>query len=72
MNHRTANRFVRDMLDLYKNSKELYEQDHDQKDLCGLIQTIKPINFLYCRFARDGSFYVVVLNMTPLAHHNYD
>lgn len=71
--HRTANRFVRDMLDLYKNSKELYEQDHDPKGFMWIDPNNKAQSiFSYCRFARDGSFYVVVLNMTPLAHHNYE
>src|SRR5690554_2775129 len=63
--HKTANRFVREILDLYKNSKELHELDHDPKG----FMWIDPNNneqsiFSYCRYAKDGSFYVVVLNMT--------
>lgn len=71
--HKTANRFVREILDLYKNSKELHELDHDPKG----FMWIDPNNneqsiFSYCRYAKDGSFYVVVLNMTPLTHHHFE
>ncbi len=71
--HSKANKFVRDMLGLYKNSKELYEQDHHPNGFKWIDADNKDQSiFSYIRYAKDGSFYVVVLNMTPLAHHHFE
>ncbi len=71
--HSSANKFTREMLGLYKTRKELYEQDHDPKGFKWIDADNKDQSiFSYIRYAKDGSFFIVVLNMTPVTHHSYE
>ncbi len=70
--HEKANLFAREMLYLYKTEKALYELDHDSNG----FSWIDPNNqdqsiFSFIRKAKDQSFVVVVLNLTPVVHHNF-
>jgi 1,4-alpha-glucan branching enzyme len=71
--HQNAQRFVKDMNMLVKNTKALYELDCKKEgfkwiDSNNADQSV----FSYVRYAKDKSdFVVVILNLTPLVHHNF-
>lgn len=71
--HSKANLFVREMLKLYHDAKELHELDHDPKGFMWIDPNNKDQSiYSYCRFSSNGSFYVIVLNMTPVTHHSFE
>ncbi len=71
--HSAAKRFVGDMNKLVKKHKPLYQMDHDPQG----FQWIDSNNsdqsiFSFVRYAKNKKdFVVVILNMTPIVHHNY-
>ena len=71
--HKSANLFVSDILKLYHDEKALHQLDHQQDGFIWLDATNREqLIFSYARYAKDGSFVVVVLNMTPNVHHNFE
>ena len=71
--HQSANRFVKDLGQVYLHHPALFERDHDP----GGFQWIDPNNkeqsiFLYARhgFSIEDCL-IVVLNLTPIAYPNY-
>ncbi len=71
--HDSANRFVKDMIKIYKTEKALYETDHKSYG----FQWIDSNNadqsiFSFYRKSKDNKeLLVVVLNCTPLVFHDY-
>jgi 1,4-alpha-glucan branching enzyme len=71
--HDSARRFVTDMNSVVKHHKALYEMDHQEEgfkwiDSSNADQSV----FSFVRYAKDkNDFVVVVLNLTPVVHHNY-
>lgn len=71
--HDKANKFTRDMLYLYKTEKALYEKDHFNDGFKWIdANNSEQSIYSYLRYANDGSFVVVVLNMTPNVYHNFE
>ncbi len=70
--HRGVQRLTRDLNRLYRERAALHELDFEQAgfrwiDCHDADQSV--VSFV--RFARDGSFCVVVLNFTPVPRHGY-
>ncbi len=71
--HKSAQQFVKDMNVLVKNNKALYEMDckkagFDWIDSNNNEQSV----YSFIRYAKDKKdFVVVLLNLTPLVHHNF-
>ena len=70
--HESANRFFRDLVQVYKGCKPLYLLDHNPKgfkwiDANNNDQSI----FSYLRYGENDEHVVVVLNMTPEVYHDY-
>lgn len=71
--HRAAQRYVHDMNRVVKYHKPLYELDHQPQgfqwiDASNSDQSI----FSFVRYAKDtNDFVCVIINMTPLVHHNF-
>ncbi len=71
--HDSANLFVREMLHLYKSEKALYEKDHFSDGFKWIdANNHEQSIFSYLRYANDGSFVVVILNMTPTTYHDFE
>ncbi len=71
--HSKANVFVRDMLWLVRSEKALYEKDHDPSGFKWIDSTnAEQSIFSFLRYANDGSFVVVVLNLTPNVYHGFE
>ncbi len=71
--HERANRFVRDIIQVYNYHKALFELDHQQEGFSWIDSANRDQSvFSYIRYAQDPSdFCVVVLNMTPNAHEKF-
>ena len=71
--HERANRFVRDMIQVYDYHKPLYELDHQQEGFSWIDSANRDQSvFSYIRYAQDpDDFCVVVINMTPNAHESF-
>lgn len=71
--HDSANLFVREMLHLYKTEKALYQKDHFSDGFKWIdANNVEQSIYSYLRYANDGSFVVVVLNMTPNVYHDFE
>jgi len=71
--HNAASRFIKDMNQVVKHHKPLYELDHDPSGFAWIdSQNGDQSVFSFIRYAKDpNDFVVVVLNLTPLVHHNF-
>ena len=71
--HQSGLRFVRDMNDVVKHHKPLYELDCVSEGFQWIDQHNSDYSvFSFLRFAKDrNDFVIVVLNMTPLVHNNF-
>ncbi len=71
--HNGAKRFVRDMNRVVKDEKSLHELDHSHEGFQWLERDNKDASiFSFVRYAKDRfNFTVVVLNLTPMVHHDY-
>ena len=71
--HRAAQRFNRDMNQVVKYNPALYELDTKSDGFRWIdAQNADQSVFSFVRYAKDkNDFVVVVLNLTPLVHHNY-
>ena len=71
--HSKANLFVRDMLWLIRSQKALHEKDHDPSGFSWIDSTNQDQSiFSFIRYAKDGSFLVIVLNLTPNVYHGFE
>ncbi|MBN2604487.1 MAG: 1,4-alpha-glucan branching protein GlgB [Bacilli bacterium] len=72
--HLSAQRFVRDMNLVVKANKALYELDHQYNGFQWIDANNRDDSiFSFVRFAKDSSdFVIVVLNLTPKVHHNFE
>lgn len=71
--HDSANKFVRDLLYLYKTEEALYQKDHFSDGFKWIdANNSEQSIYSYLRYANDGSFVVVVLNMTPTVYHDFE
>jgi 1,4-alpha-glucan branching enzyme len=71
--HRGAQRFTHDMNKLVASHKALYEQDHTHEGFEWIDANNRDYSvYVFVRYAKDPSdFVVVILNCTPVVHHNY-
>jgi len=71
--HERANRFVRDMINVYDYHKALYELDHSPEGFSWIDSTNRDQSiYSFIRSSSDPEdFCVVVLNMTPTAYESY-
>ncbi|MFU8792856.1 MAG: 1,4-alpha-glucan branching protein GlgB [Acholeplasmataceae bacterium] len=70
--HQMANRYFKDLAKVYKHHPALYLYDHDPKTFTWLVVDDQDQSvFAYLR-SSDEEHLVVVLNMTPNVHHNYE
>ena len=71
--HNGAKRFVRDMNRIVKNEKSLHELDHSQAGFKWLDRDNNDFSiFSFVRYAKNSNdFTVIVLNLTPMVHHNF-
>jgi len=71
--HDGAKRFVRDMNRIVKNEKSLHELDHSYEGFQWIERENNDFSiFSFVRYAKDkNDFVVIVLNLTPMVHHNY-
>ncbi|MCF7926276.1 MAG: 1,4-alpha-glucan branching protein GlgB [Candidatus Izimaplasma sp.] len=71
--HDSARRFVRDMNLVVKNNKSLYELDSKAEGFAWIDGNNSEQSVLsFIRYAKDkNDFVVVVLNLTPIVHHNF-
>ncbi len=71
--HERANRFCRDLIQVYNHHPELYEYDHDPRGFGWIDQTNHDQSiFSFIRSGSDPrSFVVVILNMTPNTYENF-
>jgi len=71
--HSGANQFVSDMNRVVQSEKSLYELDHKQAGFKWIDSMNKDQSvFSFIRYAKDSKdFTVIVLNLTPMAHHNF-
>lgn len=71
--HDSANRFVKDITNIYKNEKALYELDYDPRGFKFIDADNKDQSmYLYTRYSSDPDDHlVIVMNCTPNTYHNY-
>jgi 1,4-alpha-glucan branching enzyme len=71
--HERANRFVRDLIQVYNYQTCLFEQDHSPEGFSWIDQTNYDQSiFSFLRFGKNPKdFCVVILNMTPLAYETF-
>lgn len=70
--HAKFQRFVKDLNDLYVNSPCLYEQDCNFYGFNWLVVEDRSQNIIaYTRYAKNGDYYVVVINFSPVTRKNY-
>ncbi len=71
--HKGAHQFVKDMNMVVKNNKALYELDHQAEGFTWIDSANSNHSiFSYIRYAKDrNDFVIVILNLTPLVHHNF-
>ena len=71
--HSSAQRFVADMNEVVKYNKSLYEMDHQKEGFDWIdSNNANQSVFSFIRYAKDKSdFVIVVLNLTPLVHHDF-
>lgn len=71
--HDSANLFVREILNLYNTEKALYEKDHDSSGFKWLdANNTEQSIYSYIRYAKDDSFVIIVLNMTPNVYFDFE
>ncbi len=72
--HERANRFVRDLLQVYNHHRPLYELDHDPQGFFWIDQ--RNADQSIYSFVRRGmapdDLLVVILNMTPIVHERFE
>lgn len=70
--HAKFQRFVKDLNELYVNSPCLYEQDTNYLGFNWLVVEDKTQNIIaYTRYAKNGDYYVIVINFSPVTRKNY-
>jgi len=71
--HERANRFVRDLIQVYNYHAPLFELDHDPSGFRWIDQNNADQSiFVYARYAKNkDNFCIVILNMTPSSYTNY-
>jgi 1,4-alpha-glucan branching enzyme len=71
--HSAAQRFNRDMNLVVKNHKALYELDGNQEGFEWIDANNEEMSvYSFVRYGKDKSdFVLVVLNLTPIVHHNF-
>jgi 1,4-alpha-glucan branching enzyme len=71
--HERANRFVRDLLAVYRTHKSLFEWDNEASGFRWIDQSNKDQSiFAFVRQTQDPSdFSVILLNMTPTAYETF-
>ncbi len=71
--HSSAQRFVRDMNQVIKHHKPLYELDHQPEGFKWIDSNNSNQSvYSFVRYAEDkNDFVIIVLNLTPLVHHNF-
>jgi 1,4-alpha-glucan branching enzyme len=71
--HSAANRFVRDLIQVYNHHSCLYELDHHPEGFRWIDQSNYDQSiYSFLRFSKDKSnFCVVVMNMTPNPYSNF-
>ncbi len=71
--HERANRFVRDLIQVYNHHKALYEMDHQPEGFSWIDASNREQSvFSFVRYAHDpNDFCIVVLNMTPNAYEEF-
>lgn len=71
--HNSAKRFVTDMNKVVQHEKSLHELDHQPAGFEWIDAHNSEFSiFSFARFAKDrNDFTVVVINMTPVVHHNF-
>ncbi|MDT8336726.1 MAG: 1,4-alpha-glucan branching protein GlgB [Candidatus Izemoplasmatales bacterium] len=71
--HSAANRFVRDLIQVYNHHSSLYELDHNPEGFRWIDQSNYDQSiYSFIRFGKNNkNFCVVVINMTPNAYPNF-
>ncbi len=71
--HKTANQFVKDITNIYKNEKALYELELEPKGFTYIdADNVNQSLYFYARFAKDfNEHIIVVMNNTPNTYFNY-
>ncbi|QVK18709.1 1,4-alpha-glucan branching protein GlgB [Mycoplasmatota bacterium] len=71
--HDSANYFVRDMINLYKSEKALYETDHLEQSFLWIDANNSDQSiFSYVRKSKDNEeVLIIIMNCTPLVYHEY-
>lgn len=70
--HAKYQRYVKDLNELYVNSPCLYEQDHCYSGFNWLVVEDRTQNIIaYARYAKNGDYYVIVINFSPVTRKNY-
>ncbi|MBN2540268.1 MAG: 1,4-alpha-glucan branching protein GlgB [Bacilli bacterium] len=71
--HKRANKFVRDLLQVYNHHSCFWEQDHNPRGFRWIDQTnYDQSMFSFARFGKDDdNFAIVIMNMTPNAYENF-
>ena len=71
--HSAANRFVRDLIQVYNHHSSLYELDHNPEGFRWIDQSNYDQSiYSFIRFGKNNkNFCVVVINMTPNAYTNF-
>ncbi len=70
--HDKSAKFVRKILEVVKKEKSLYEQDCTIDGFSWIDEHNNEQSiFSFIRWAKDGSFVIVILNATPNTYHNY-
>lgn len=71
--HKGAHRFVTDMNKVVKEHNALYELDHKQAGFSWIDSNNSNLSiFSFVRHSKDANdFIIVILNLTPLVHHDF-
>ncbi|MEC9484544.1 MAG: 1,4-alpha-glucan branching protein GlgB [Candidatus Izemoplasma sp.] len=71
--HKGAQRFNKDMNDVVKHHKALYECDHQTEGFEWIdANNVDYSIFTFIRYAKDKQdFVIVILNLTPVVHQHY-